>query len=73
MSGIDNPAITVGEMKAHGVQKVWAACELCGKRWLVPVEFLPASTSLATIAELIICPNCGDRSLMASPASLGRA
>lgn len=71
MSSIDNPAITVGEMKTHAVNEVLASCDLCGERWRVPIEFLPSATKLEKIAELIICPNCGDRGIKASPALPG--
>lgn len=71
MSSIDNSAITVGEMKMHGVEKIWASCGHCGKRWQAPIDILPSATSLAKIAQLIICPTCGERGVKVSPATPG--
>jgi hypothetical protein len=71
VSSIDNPAITVGEMKMHGVAKVWALCDSCGNGWQVPIDFLPPATNLRKIAELLICPVCGDKDVKASPTLPG--
>jgi hypothetical protein len=67
MDEIYHPAITVGELQMHGVKQVLAACGLCDKRWFVPIDFLPTGTNLMKIAELLICPACGGRSIKASP------
>ncbi len=68
MGSINNPAITVGEMQALGVDSVEAHCCVCGNRWPVPIDFLPAATTLSKVAELIVCPTCGSSGVKVSLA-----
>lgn len=69
MGGIDHPAITVGELQTHGIDRVRASCGFCRKCWSVPIDFLPAGTDLSTIAELLICLVCAGRGIKASSQS----
>ena len=68
MRGNDVPSLTVAEMSAQGVQNVRAFCPACGHLWNAPIDFLPPTTTVAKISELLMCPACGGRDVEAEPA-----
>ncbi len=60
--------LTLGDLMALEVDAVKAACRSCGHSWRAPYNFLPPSTSLARVASVMICPNCGGVYLEIAPA-----
>jgi Zn finger protein HypA/HybF involved in hydrogenase expression len=52
---------TVAELMVNDIENVEAACLRCGEAWLAPTDFLPPATTIAKIADLMVCPTCGGR------------
>jgi len=69
MSHVIRSEVTVAEMAEHGIDSVDAFCEKCGSLWRAPIHILPPATTLAKIAALMVCPNCGGRHVDVVPAS----
>ena len=69
MSHVIRFEVTVAELAEHGVDSVDAICEKCGNSWRAPIHILPPATTLAKVAALMLCPNCGGRHVEVTPAS----
>ena len=69
MSDLFSPTLTVAELLAAKIDEVDAMCLRCGRTWRAPISFLPATTSLEKIAELMSCPTCGGRKIDVGPAA----
>lgn len=67
MSRADPAAITVADMAAHGADFVDATCPQCGSSWRAPIVMMPSKTTLAKIAELMICRTCGGADVQVAP------
>lgn len=57
------PIWTVSMLSEREVNAVDASCPRCGESWHAPISFLPAATTLNTIAALMACPTCGCRNV----------
>jgi Zn finger protein HypA/HybF involved in hydrogenase expression len=64
-------AIAVADLLMRGVEKIDASCLRCGENWQAPISILPPATTLAKIAELMVCPACGGREVDIAPAWMG--
>jgi Zn finger protein HypA/HybF involved in hydrogenase expression len=69
MSHVIRSEVTVAELAEHGIDSVDAFCEKCGNSWRAPIYILPPATTLARVAALMACPNCGGRHVDVTPAS----
>lgn len=73
MQNIHPSGITVDDLMMRGVEVVRASCQCCGESWTAPITFLPSATTLEKISQLMICPLCGGRDIVAQPVWLGEA
>lgn len=73
MRGAEPSAITVADLQNRGVEEIDASCLRCGENWQAPITVLPSATTLAKIAELMVCPACGGREVDVTPAWPGDA
>ena len=60
--------ITLADLALLVIDAIEASCHSCGANWRAPYNFLPLSTRLETMEELLICPVCGGRKLNVAPA-----
>jgi predicted RNA-binding Zn-ribbon protein involved in translation (DUF1610 family) len=59
--------LQVSDMLAKGAGEVAADCPSCGNSWTAPIAFLPAATTLRTVAAMMLCPSCGSRNISIEP------
>lgn len=71
MRGAEPSAVTVADLLMRGVEGIDASCLRCGENWRAPITMLPPATSLAKIAELMVCPICGSGNVDVAPAWMG--
>ena len=56
MPEIDLEHLTVRDLLALGVTAVDAACDHCSKMiWLAPIDFLPPTTTIKIVENLMVC------------------
>ncbi|WP_374544453.1 hypothetical protein [Rhodoblastus sp.] len=60
--------ITLADLALLVIDAIEASCHSCGANWRAPYNFLPLSTRLETMEDLLICPVCGGRELNVAPA-----
>jgi Zn finger protein HypA/HybF involved in hydrogenase expression len=65
--------VTVADLLRQGAEEIDASCLRCGENWRAPITILPSATTLAKIAELMVCPACGGREVEVAPAWPGDA
>jgi hypothetical protein len=68
MRNIDPSAITVSDLVKHGVEEVQASCQRCAESWHAPIIFLPSTTTLKKIGQLMFCRACGGPDVAVAPA-----
>jgi Zn finger protein HypA/HybF involved in hydrogenase expression len=68
MRNIEPSAVTVADLIRRGADEVRASCQQCGDSWRAPITFLPSATTLEKIGQLMICPACGGRKIVAAAA-----
>jgi hypothetical protein len=68
MNGAHYANVTLADLTALVIDAVEVSCQGCGAVWRTPYHYLPLSTSLRTMATLLICPSCGGREVHVAPA-----
>jgi len=71
MRTVTPSAITVADLLRRGVDEIDASCSRCSENWQTPISILPPATTLAKIAEVMVCPACGGREVDIAPAWMG--
>jgi hypothetical protein len=67
MSAADPASVTVADLLAHGANEVKATCPRCATSWQAPVSFLPPTTNLDEVRDLLICPQCASQDIGVEP------
>jgi Zn finger protein HypA/HybF involved in hydrogenase expression len=68
MNGAHYANVTLADLTSLVIDAVEVSCHACGMLWRAPYQYLPLSTSLQTMATLLICPTCGGREIHVAPA-----
>ena len=71
MRKVEPSAVTVADLLMRAGEEIDASCSRCGENWQAPISILPPSTTLAKIAEVMVCPACGGREVDIAPAWMG--
>ena len=63
----DPSMLSVAEMIAHGADSVSTSCGRCSHLGRALITMLPPETTLAKIAELMVCLDCGSANVHIKP------